>query len=159
MFVQTFKNWSKGCYSYEWKNYNYIIFSQRTSSSSGALALLVVKQVYARRILKCKCVVWRSSVLRENASKTRKLYNNYNPWGLTLLLFLIKIFLPIPPPTRTETSYLHQSWWPSPYGPSRYNFGSPLYVIQFKELSHLISRLSYNFSKGFTFRIFGEYLS
>lgn len=29
---------------------------------------------------------------------------------------------PIPPPTRTATSYRYQSWWPSPYGPSKYSW-------------------------------------
>ena len=29
---------------------------------------------------------------------------------------------PIPPPTSTATSYWYQSWWPSPYGPSRNNY-------------------------------------
>jgi hypothetical protein len=29
---------------------------------------------------------------------------------------------PMPPPTSTATGYLYQSWWPSPNGPSTYNY-------------------------------------
>ena len=29
---------------------------------------------------------------------------------------------PIPPPTNTDTSKRYQSWWPSPNGPSKYNW-------------------------------------